>query len=194
MYLSYGGSLSPGHVRHRGLRGRDRHRRRGLDSTSGTGSSNAADYDGDGYDDLVPSAYLASVSGYYNNGVTYVFAGPISGDIGTSAYTAALAGGVNYEYSGQMLAAGDFNDDGKSDILVNATNHTTVGCSYCGGAYLALGGVTGAQVLSDAFATLLGPTMYSSAGTASRSSTTGTATAATRWPSARPTTLRSMTG
>jgi hypothetical protein len=130
----------------------------------GYGMANAADYDDDGYGDLIVSAYAASWGGYSNNGVTFVFAGPLSGALSTGDYTAALAGKTNYEYSGQKVKSGDFNDDGMSDILISATNLSSVGCSYCGGAYLALGGVSGSHSLGDAFATLLGATMYASAG------------------------------
>jgi len=140
VYISYGGSLSAGSY--------------DIDTYAdvtvaaedseqylGYGISNAADYDGDGYDDLVSSAYRAWASGIVANGITYVFLGPLSGDIETSSYDAALYGGGDSEYSGQMLAAGDFNDDGKSDILINAPGHSNTSYYACGGAYLALGGV-----------------------------------------------------
>jgi hypothetical protein len=63
------------------------------------------------------------------------------------------------------VKSGDFNGDGLSDLLISSPNHSTVGCTYCGGAYLALGDVSGSQNLGDSFATILGPGMYTSAGT-----------------------------
>jgi hypothetical protein len=75
-----------------------------------------------------------------------------------------LGGVINNEYSGQKVKAGNFNGDEYDDLLISAPNHSVVGCTYCGGAYLALGDVSGTIVLTDAFATILGPAMYASAG------------------------------
>jgi hypothetical protein len=164
VYVSYGGSLTPGSYN---VESDSDASVSAEASTQYLGYSIAkkSDYTGDGYDDLIAGAYLASVDGGYTyNGIVYVYAGPISGDIGQTAYYAGLAG-ETYEYAGQYMAAGgDFNGDDKTDILVGTPNHTSSTCYYCGGAYLAMGGVEGMMDLSDGFATILGSTMYASAG------------------------------
>src|SRR4030095_9055174 len=64
------------------------------------------------------------------------------------------------------IAAGDFNGDAKSDVLVNAgPYHSTDTCYACGGAYLSIGGIEGSQLLSEGFVKLTWPSSYSYAGT-----------------------------
>jgi len=123
-----------------------------------------ADYNGDGHADLIASAPQGgSVNSY--SGLTYVFEGPISGTIATSGYVARFEG-ESYENSGRYgIAAGDFNGDGKSDIMVDTgPYHSTDTCYSCGGAYLAIGGIEGAQLLTETFTTLTGPSSYSTSG------------------------------
>src|SRR5262249_46339929 len=122
-----------------------------------------ADYNGDGYADLVANAYEGG-STNYSSGLTYVFEGPLTGTRGTSVYTARFEGDY-YDQSGyQGIAAGDFTGDGNSDIAVSATNHTEGSCYGCGAVYVAIGGVEGSQMLRDGFAILTGPSNYAYAG------------------------------
>ena len=123
-----------------------------------------ADYNNDGYADLIASAPQGG-STYSSSGLTYVFEGPMTGTMGTSGYFARFEGD-EYEQSGYHgIAAGDFNGDGSSDVMVNTgTYHTTDTCYSCGGAYLAIGGIEGAQLLSESFTTLVGPSSYSNSG------------------------------
>ncbi len=162
VYISYGGTVAPGAYDFAAVAG---------GSVIGEASyqdfgwaiAEDADFNGDGYADLVANAYQGG-STYYASGLTYVLEGPISGTIGTSGYIARFEGD-EYDSSGRMgIAAGDFNGDDKDDILVSAVNHTTGTCYSCGGAFLAIGGIEGNQLLSEGFATLTGPSNYSSAG------------------------------
>ena len=162
VYIAYGGSLLAGEYDVLAAAGGAVV---GEASYQGFGWSIAdeADYDDDGYADLVANAYQGG-SAYSNSGLTYVIAGPISGTIGTSAALARLEGD-QYDNSGVYgIATGDFNGDSKSDILVSTPFHTIGTCYSCGGAYLAIGGVEGTQLLADAFATITGPSNYSQAG------------------------------
>jgi hypothetical protein len=162
VYISYGGTLVPGEYDVAAAAGGSVV---GESSYQGLGwtIADSSDYNGDGYADLVANAYQGGAL-YYSSGLTYVIEGPISGTIGTSAYLARLEGD-QYDNSGLWgIATGDFNADGKSDVLVSAANHTTGTCYGCGGAYLALGGIEGSQLLAEAFATITGPSNYSSAG------------------------------
>ncbi len=84
------------------------------DQGFGMGIANRADYDGDGYFDLVATANQGSISGGDYTGLTYVFNGPISGDMTVSEFDTRWEG-AREEFSGDIVAAGDFDDDGKSD-------------------------------------------------------------------------------
>ena len=165
VYVSFGGSLAPGTYDISAsddvtVSAEDN------DQSLGYGIASRADYDGDGYDDLVASAFQGSVSGSDYSGLTYVFNGPLSsGDMVVSDFDTRWEGARN-ESSGQVIeSGGDFNNDGKSDLLIGSQSHTSMGCLYCGAAYLVMGGVEGDRSLEDdAFATLEGY-MYSNAGT-----------------------------
>jgi hypothetical protein len=162
VHIAYGGTLVPGVYDVAAAAGGSVVAESGYQGL-GWSIADDSDYNGDGYADLVANAYQAGVA-YSSSGLTYVMEGPISGTIGTSAYIARLEG-EQWDNSGLWgIATGDFNDDDKSDILVSAVNHTTGTCYGCGGAYLAIGGIEGSQFLSEAFATLTGPSDYSSAG------------------------------
>jgi hypothetical protein len=163
VYVVLGGSLSPGTYdlgasSDATISGED------YDQIFGHSIASRADYDGDGYDDLVASAPQASATGDYG-GITYVFNGPISGDMLVSEFDTRWEGDRE-EFSGYTIeSGGDFNEDGMSDLLIGAQNYTDPGCMWCGAGYLVMGGVEGDRSLvDDSFAVLEG-IMYANAGT-----------------------------
>jgi hypothetical protein len=164
VYVSFGGSLAPGSYDISAsddvtVSAEDN------DQSFGYGIASRADYDGDGYDDLVASAYQGSSSGSDYAGLTYVFNGPLtSGDMVVSEFDTRWAG-EREEFAGMIVeSGGDFNFDGKSDLLIASQNHTSMASLYCGGAYLVMGGVEGDRSLKDdAFAVLEG-SMFANAG------------------------------
>jgi hypothetical protein len=165
VYVSFGGSLAPGSY---DISASDDVTISAEDSDQsfGYGIASRADYNGDGYGDVIASAFQASSSGGDYSGLTYVFNGPLaSGDMVVSDFDTRWEGERN-ESSGMVIeSGGDFNDDGMSDLMIGSQNHTTMACLYCGAGYLVMGGVEGDRLLADdAFAILEG-TMFDNAGT-----------------------------
>ena len=154
VYVLYGGETTPGT---RDVSSEADATITGPDPNSQFGFSIAdrCDYNADGYADLCVSAWEASDENM-QSGLTYVMYGPVSGSISASSTWDARWEGETNDLSGQSLAAGDINDDGTSDLVIGAFNHTgTVDLN--GAAYIALGPVSGTQLLVDeSFATLEG--------------------------------------
>lgn len=99
-----------------------------------------ADYDGDGYDDL-----LFAAPGYSDyRGRAYVVPGAPGGP--DSAGMTRLKGDAAYEYFGDSLAqAGDVDGDGYPDVLVGAWAASDSAGEVTGRAWLALGGADGVE-------------------------------------------------
>jgi hypothetical protein len=84
--------------------------------------------------------------------------GPVSGSISAATTWDARWEGEELEMAGQNIAAGDINGDGTSDLVIGSMDHTGT-YSENGAAYIALGPVSGTQLLADeSFATLEGST------------------------------------
>jgi hypothetical protein len=114
------------------------------------------DYNFDGYMDLCTAAWEASGDNT-QSGLTYVMYGPLSGSISSSSTWDARWEGENFEMAGQNIAAGDVNGDRTSDLVIGAVSHADAASLKTGAAYIALGPVSGTQLLSDkSFATLEG--------------------------------------
>lgn len=110
----------------------------------------AGDIDGDGAVDLVSGDPYAD-RGALDNGVLYLFAGPIDGDRDTLAANAAWVGEQDSDHAGAVTVAGDVDGNGADDLLVGAKDHSP-GKDRAGAVYL-----------------LLGPIALGDAGAASRS-------------------------
>ena len=120
---------------------------------SGEAVTSAGDLDGDGIDDFVIAAPLASPNALTNAGSTYVIFGDVqlgqsgqTGDGGTFALS-ALAGGNGFRLDGvaagdragdSLAAAGDFNGDGFDDLIIAAPNANNAGANS-GSAYVLFG-------------------------------------------------------
>jgi hypothetical protein len=88
----------------------------------------AADFNGDGYDDLAVAAPFESIGTVVSAGALVVMYGTSSGlDAGGSQWiTQASSDGSSEEgdYFGRALAAGDFDNDGYADLAVGAPGQT----------------------------------------------------------------------
>jgi hypothetical protein len=84
----------------------------------------AADFDGDGYDDLAIGVYGENLSGVADAGAVHIIYGSISGLLttGTQLWHQNILSGATEDddWFGSTLAAGDFDNDGRDDLVVAA--------------------------------------------------------------------------
>lgn len=124
----------------------------GVDASdySGRSVSNAGDFNGDGFDDLLIGALLAENSGGINtdSGESYLIFGAASlpqaidlANLGSAGFT--ILGGEAGDNIGQSVSsAGDVNDDGFDDLLIGARHADGVGNAKpnAGETYIVFGG------------------------------------------------------
>ncbi len=128
----------------------------------------AGDINGDGFGDVVVGAYSDARGGALS-GSTFVFYGPIEGDLSASNADAVLIGEDAYDYSGWTAGpAGDVNGDGMDDVYVSAYGDDTIGPGS-GAVYIVYGPVQGEMSLADADVKILGAAAYDNAGIAAAS-------------------------
>jgi hypothetical protein len=106
----------------------------------------AGDHDGDGYDDLFIGAPYEDLEqeGAPDSGVVFLFKGSGTG-LGTGSYfSQTQAGGGNEpgDHFGAALALGDFNKDGRADLVVGAPDEAPGGFPR-GGSIFVLPGTAG---------------------------------------------------
>jgi hypothetical protein len=117
--------------------------------TAGFSVSSAGDVNGDGWIDMIISAHFQTVSGLVGNtGKTYVVYGSSAlsalqtislGHVGGAVPGFVISGWQAGEESGTSVSsAGDFNGDGKADMLVSAYFNDTAGTN-AGMTYVVLG-------------------------------------------------------
>ena len=121
---------------------------------SGRAVSGAGDLNGDGLDDLLVGAYLATANGNLDAGQTYVILGKADGAAVDLADIIAGSGGwvVNGagtgDYAGRSVSsAGDVNGDGVDDIVIGADRGSPTGAPDAGKSYVVFGPAT--SVLGD---------------------------------------------
>lgn len=124
----------------------------------------AADFDGDGVDDVAVSApYAASDGVAHGPGAVRVVSGPVTGDIDLSAER-TLAGSAA-DFVGTSIAAGDVDGDGIAELFAgaigNASGGDASGAGFLVSAPLSVG------TFASPVTTILGPAADESAGTAS---------------------------
>jgi len=108
----------------------------------------SGDLNGDGYDDLLISAYGADPNGQTSAGQTYVFFG--GPNLDGKSWDAASSANVTINGTnagddlGDYVAAGDVNGDGYDDLLIGTWGADPNGLANAGQAYVFLGGETAA--------------------------------------------------
>ena len=115
---------------------------------AGSEVSGAGDVNGDGYDDILVTAYMESTASKYS-GAVYLVHGPVSGEMSLADANAKLMGTRERAVAGYALAPlGDVDADGFDDILVGARADVS-GIEDAPIAYLIHGPVSGEQSLGD---------------------------------------------
>lgn len=98
----------------------------------GFGVSGVGDFNGDGRDDLAVGAPNFDVSGLSNAGAAFVVYGrnafPASLDLGSldSSTGLRIVGEASGDFAGQRVTGGDFNGDGRVDLVIGAPGRNLV--------------------------------------------------------------------
>src|SRR6185503_16874805 len=88
----------------------------------------AGDFDGDGYDDLAVGAPDESPYSDPESGAVFLFKGTHTGLVNWRMLTqTGLGANQSGDRFGQTLAAGDFNADGRADLIVGAPGEKVSG-------------------------------------------------------------------
>jgi hypothetical protein len=118
---------------------------------SGKSVSSAGDVNGDGFDDLIIGAFLASPNGINWAGQSYVVFGSNSG-FGASFNLSDLNGSNGFAINGiaasdwsgsSVSSAGDVNGDGIEDLIIGAVRASPNGMSFAGQSYVVFGSNSG---------------------------------------------------
>jgi hypothetical protein len=104
--------------------------------------SGAGDVNGDGFSDVMISAYAADPGGRANAGTVFLHHGSRAGISATPARV--LGGALTGDFFGRSVAsADDVNGDGFSDVIIGAFGADPGGRSAAGAAMVYHGGVSG---------------------------------------------------
>jgi hypothetical protein len=92
----------------------------GLEFGDLVGTARSGDLNDDGLSDIVIGSRGPDIDGGILNGQVWVFYAPLAGDLLVSDADATITG-TSFSELGVSVTVGDFNDDGKDDVLAGAS-------------------------------------------------------------------------
>ncbi|MZG31334.1 MAG: hypothetical protein F3741_11140 [Nitrospinae bacterium] len=113
----------------------------------GVSVASAGDFNGDGKDDVIIGAPLDDNNFSSNSGSAFIFFGGISGTKRADADADVILNGQSAgdEFGHSVASSGDFNDDGKDDVIIGAHKDDNNSASDSGSAFIFFGGITGTK-------------------------------------------------
>lgn len=119
-----------------------------IENQFGEATSSAGDVNGDGKDDVIVGAKVNSNTNGIEAGRAYIFFGGRTGTINASTADVILNGENERDQFGQAVSsAGDFNGDGKDDVIVTAWANDNNGVN-AGSAYIFFGNLTSGTTIN----------------------------------------------
>ena len=111
----------------------------------GRSVASAGDFNGDGLSDVIVGAHKDDNNGESDSGSAFIFFGGITGTMRADANADVILNGQSADdrFGRSVASAGDFNGDGKSDVIVGAPLDDNNGLSSSGSAFIFFGGITG---------------------------------------------------
>ena len=110
--------------------------------------SSAGDFNGDGIDDVIVGAWADDNNSLNTSGSAFIFFGGITGTKRADADADVILDGQNSgdQFGISVASAGDFNGDGKGDVIVGAYQDDNSSGNGSGRAFIFFGGITGTKV------------------------------------------------
>ena len=109
--------------------------------------SSAGDFNGDGIDDVIVGAWADDNNSLNTSGSAFIFFGGITGTKRADADADVIIDGQsqNDKFGYSVSSAGDFNGDGKGDVIVGAFADDNNSLGASGSAFIFFGGITGTK-------------------------------------------------
>jgi len=119
----------------------------------------SGDFDGDGFADLAIGVPGQTIGGASHAGAVHVLYGTSTGlkSVGSQYWHQAIAGIASLpgagESFGSVLSAGDFNNDGRDELVIGVVGETVSGQADAGAIHIITGSASGLTALGSRFIT-----------------------------------------